>query len=120
MKKLSVATIGLALGLALALGPVPASHAQKNDANTRSVLGQATDRGGGPLEKAVVYLKNTKTLQVRTYITDERGEFHFQGLSTDADYELHAEHDGASSPRKTISAFDSRKEIQVTLKIDKK
>ena len=78
------------------------------------------DSSGAPLEKAVVHLKNTKNLQVRTYIADKGGAFHFQGLNFNVDYQFHAEHEGASSPVKTISSFDSRKEIHVSLKIEKK
>ena len=115
MKKLWLGTAAMALALILA----PAGRAL-GESNTRSVDGQATDGKGAPLEKAVVYLKNTKTLQVRTYISDENGSFHFQGLSTDVDYELRAEREGASSPTKTIGSFDNRKEVHVTLKIDKK
>ncbi len=99
---------------------VPALPAQKKgDTDTRNVNGQVVDKGSNPLPKAVVYLKNTKTLQMRTYIADESGAFHFQGLTGNVDYELHAEHEGASSPVKTISSFDSRKDIQVSLKISK-
>jgi len=92
---------------------------QKADSNTRSVNGQVVDKAGNPLPKSVVYLKNTKTLQILTYIADERGAFHFQRLNSNIDYQLHAEHEGTSSPVRTISSFDSRKEIQVTLKIPK-
>ncbi len=93
--------------------------AQKGESNTRSVNGQVTDKAGNPLPKSVVYLKNTKTLQIRTYIADDGGAFHFQGLNTNTDYQLHAEQDGVSSPVRTISSFESRKDIQVTLKIPK-
>ena len=36
------------------------------------------------------------------------------------DYEIHAEKDGAKSQTRTISSFDSKKEIVLNLKIDKK
>ncbi len=116
MKKLGLGILGLVLALVLS----PLARSQKNETNTRVVHGQATDKGGSPLGKAVVYLKNTKTLQVRTYIAGDGGEFHFQGLNSDADYEVHAEHEGASSSTKNISSYDNRKEVHITLKIEKK
>lgn len=115
-RRRSLAYVALLL-LALA----PAAPAQKKgETDTRSLHGYVIDKNGAPLEKAVVYLKNTRNLQMRTYIADEGGAFHFQGLSPNADYEVHAEHEGASSPKKVISSFDSRKEVHISLKIDTK
>jgi len=94
--------------------------AQKADANTRTVTGQVVDKAGNALPKAVVHLKNTKSLQVQTRIADDSGAFHFNGLNPNIDFQLHAEHGGASSPVKTISSFDSHKNVNVALKIDKK
>ena len=113
--------IGVALlALALArLGGPPVAIAQKGETETRALHGQVVDRNGASLEKAVVHLKNTKTLQIRTYIADKTGSFHFQGLSFNVDYQVHAEHEGASSPVRTISSFDNRKEIHISLKIEK-
>jgi hypothetical protein len=69
---------------------------------------------------AVVQLKDTKTLQVRSFITQQDGAYHFAGLSTNVDYELKAEHEGASSGTKTLSVFDGRKNASINLKLDKK
>jgi len=64
-------------------------------------------------------LKNTKTLQIRSFITKDHGAYYFHGLSTDIDYELKAEYQGASSPTKTLSSFDSRKQAVINLKLNK-
>lgn len=108
----------------LALTFAPALLAQKRDKkkepNTRSVYGIVTDQRGTPLEKAVVHLKNTRTLQVRTHIADKGGEFRFHGLSFNVDYKVRAQHEGASSRTRTISSFGSRKELHITLKIKHK
>lgn len=85
----------------------------------RSVTGTACDKNENPIASAVVYLKNVRTLTVRTYISGEKGEYHFSGLDPNVDYELHAEHDDLTSANHTVSSFDSRKEMNVTLKIDK-
>jgi hypothetical protein len=93
----------------------------KNDlANTRSVQGNVTTAADHGVDGAVVQLKNTKTLQIRSFITKDGGAFYFQGLSPDVDYELKAEHQGASSPTKTLSSFDSRKKAVLNLKLGSK
>ncbi len=108
------------MALILALALVLPALAQKGDTQTRTLNGQVLDKAGNPLEKAVVHLKNTKNLQIRTYIADAGGNFHFQGLSVSVDYEVHAEYEGASSAVKTISSFDNRKQVTISLRIDKK
>jgi Carboxypeptidase regulatory-like domain len=85
----------------------------------RGVTGTVCDKNENPIASAVVYLKNVRTLTVRTYISGEKGEYHFSGLDPNADYELHAEHDDLTSANHTVSSLDSRKEMNVTLKIDK-
>ena len=106
------------------IASVPLAVAQKknkNDqGNTRGVQGMVTSPEDTPVNGAVVQLKNTKTLQIRSFITKEDGLYYFHGLSTDIDYELKADYQGASSPSKTLSSFDSRKEAVMNLKLNKK
>lgn len=92
---------------------------QREDANTRSVQGAVTDAAGNPLADAVVYLKNTKTLQIRSVNSKEGGAYAFHGLSTNIDYELKAEQGGVSSDPKTLSVFDSRAKAVINLKLKK-
>ena len=66
----------------------------------------------------MVQLKNTKTLQVRSFITQREGAYYFHGLSLDVDYELKAEFKGLSSPVRRLSVFDSRKKAVVNLKLE--
>src|SRR4051794_40243857 len=73
----------------------------------KSVSGMVSDAGGAAVPGAVVQLKNTKTLQVRSFIAKEMGEYYFHGLATDVDYELKAEANGKASGTKTLSSFDS-------------
>jgi hypothetical protein len=75
----------------------------------RSLKGTVTDASGTAVVGAVVQLKNKKTLQIRSFITKERGEYFFTGLSTDVDYEVKAESQGMSSPARNVSSFDSEK-----------
>ena len=92
----------------------------KEDPNIRALQGTVKDEGDTPLEGAVVKLKNVKTLQVRSFITKADGSYTFGGLSTNADYEVKADHQGQSSDTRTLSVFDSRKVAIINLKIDPK
>jgi hypothetical protein len=85
----------------------------------KTVRGTVIDKAENPLPSAIVHLKNVKTMSVRTYISDSTGQFRFSGLDPNVDYELHAETDALTSATRTISSFDSRKEVVVPLKVDK-
>jgi hypothetical protein len=89
------------------------------DANVRSVQGVVSDGRENAVDGAVVQLKNTKTLQIRSFITKDHGTYYFHGLSTDVDYELRADYQGAASPTKTLSAFDNRKQAVINLKLNR-
>jgi hypothetical protein len=100
-----------------------ALHSQDNkklneDPNTRSVQGVVSDASHKPVTGGVVQLKDTKTLQIRSYVTKEDGAYHFAGLSTNVDYELKAGTPaGQSSGTKRLSNFDSRKIATVNLQV---
>jgi len=98
------------------------SRADKKDenANVRTVQGVVRDAEGEAVNGAVVQLKNTKTLQIRSFITRDNGSYYFHGLSTDVDYELRADYNDTSSGDKTLSSFDSRKVAVMNLKLEKK
>src|SRR5437867_4203828 len=106
-----------AVVLCLAL-PLLAQSAK--DRKVRSVQGIVTDAQENPLAKAVVQLKNTKTLQVKSFYTDEKGSYRFHGLDPDLDYELKAEYGNVSSGPRTVSSFDSRREVVINFKLDVK
>ena len=89
----------------------------KGEAELRTIHGSVLDKSENPVPSSVVYLLNVKTESVRTYIADDMGEYRFSGLDPNVDYEVHAEHDDLTSPTRTISSFDSRRDIEVTLKL---
>ena len=105
--------------LALLILGVVCSGQRSEDITTRSVQGLVTDASDNPVAKAVVQLKDTKTLQIRSFITDADGQYHFAGLSTDVEYELKAMHEGAASDAKRVSVFNSSKAVTVNLKLRK-
>jgi hypothetical protein len=93
---------------------------KKREAQLRTVRGVVADKSDSPLSGSVVFLKNLRTNSVRSSYTDDSGSYRFSGLDPNADYELHAEKEGAKSSTRTVSSFDSRKDIVLNLKIDKK
>ena len=101
---------------------VPGSQKDKknDDPNVRGVTGTIRMADDTLVEGAVVQLKNTKTMQIRSFITKADGVYQFQGLSTNVDYELKAEAKGMISPARTLSTFDDRKRAIMHLKLENK
>ena len=83
-------------------------------------MGRVVTAQDAPVPKAIVYLKNAKTLAIKTYISEPDGSYRFPGLAANVDYEVYAEHEGARSPVKTLSGFDNRKQANITLKLSGK
>jgi len=93
----------------------------KHEAQLRTVRGVVVDKSSeSPIPSAVVFLRNTRTNAVRSYIADDEGNYRFSGLDPNVDYEIHAEKDGAKSATRTVSSFDNKKEIVLPLKIERK
>ena len=92
----------------------------KKGPELRTVHGVVVDKDGKALADSVVYLMNIKTQAVRTYITDATGSYHFSGLDPNLDYEVRAEKNDLASGARTVSSFDSRRDIDLTLKLDRK
>ena len=93
-------------------------EAQKHETvQLRTLTGHVFNRQDQPLAQAIVYLKNTKTLAIKTYISEADGSYRFPALSPNVDYEVYAEHNGARSDTKTLSTFDNRKQVEITLRV---
>ncbi len=110
----------LSVSVASARPPQDAKEKEKHEASLKTVRGLVTDKSESPIPSSVVFLKNTRSNAIRSYISDDAGNYRFSGLDPNIDYEIHAEKDGAKSQTRTISSFDSKKEIVLNLKIDKK
>lgn len=115
MKKLLLATALVAVSMLLVLQAIPARASDQQQ--TRSLQGQVMNDADAPIPTAIVYLKNTKTLAVKTFIADKEGIYRFNALSPNVDYEVYAEKEGKKSDTKTLSSFDSRKQATINLKI---
>jgi hypothetical protein len=94
-----------------------AQHKNNEEPTTRTVEGHVTNQARQPVAEAVVQLKNTKTLQIRSFITQTDGSYHFAGLQTDVEYQVKATYEGASTSWKTLSIFNSKKTPIINLKL---
>ena len=99
-----------------------AGQDSKKDKETqlRTVRGVVSDKADNPMPNSVVFLKNLRTNGVRSNFADSDGNYRFSGLDPNADYEIHAEFEGAKSPVRSVTSLDSRKEMVINLKIDRK
>jgi Carboxypeptidase regulatory-like domain len=97
-----------------------AAHARQEKGQLRTVHGTVFNASDKPIGSAIVYLKNVRTLTIRTYISDSSGQYRFSGLDPNADYRIHAEHQNLTSATRTISSFDSRLDILLDLKVNRK
>ncbi len=120
MSRLLIASLVLVVGGALLFPSAALGQKKREDTNVRSVEGVVEDPQGGPVDGAVVQLKNTKSLQVRSFITQRQGSYYFHGLSPDVEYELRAEFQGLASPVRRLSVFDSRKTAVINLRLGSK
>lgn len=123
MKYLRIlAAVGLLFVYAAALPAQdkPSKKEQREEAALRAVSGVVVDADDKPATGAVVQLKDMRSLQMRSFIAQEGGAYHFSSLKADVDYQLTATYNGMTSATKTLSLFDSRKQAILNFKVDKK
>lgn len=104
----------------LLLGLCVAAHAapdKKDKPQGRLLYGKVLDPQDNPVAGAIVYLTNTRTHAVKTYIVGQEGTYRFPGLST-VDYEVYAQYNGHKSDTKSVSQFDDRPQVYIDLKIN--
>jgi hypothetical protein len=116
--ELAVVMLTLAAGV-VSFGQDQTKKEKRQAATERVVQGTVYDAGDKAVNGAVVQLKDERTLQVRSFITQKDGGYHFSGLKVDNDYQLKADFNGVGSGWKTLSVFDTRKEPIINLKMDK-
>jgi hypothetical protein len=107
------------IAVAFLLAVSVAAHAapdKKDRQQGRLLSGKVLDQHDNPVVNAIVYLTNTRTHAVKTYIIGQEGTYRFPGLST-VDYEVYAQFNGRKSDTKSVSQFDDRSQVYIDLKI---
>jgi len=118
-RKPSVITVvAVACALLVALSAVSGALPDKNKTVGRLLFGKVLDPQDNPLPDAIVYVTNTRTRAVKTYIVGPDGTFRFPALSSAVDYEVYAQYKGHKSDTKSVSQFDDRSQVYLDLKID--
>jgi hypothetical protein len=115
MRKLASPSALVALFLALMCA---LALAQKT--TTKTLQGRVFGSGDTPLSGAIVYLEDSKTNDIRSFISTDNGSYRFGQLSTDTDYQVWARYKNAKSPTKAVSSYDSRTEVTIDLHIKTK
>lgn len=112
---------GIVVGLIALMLIAPLSLAkEKNTSPGRLLTGKVVDRNDSPVVNAVVYVTDTRTHAVKTYIVGPDGTYRFPALAANVDYEVYAQFNGKSSDTKRVSQFDDRKVVNLDLRIDTK
>jgi hypothetical protein len=83
----------------------------------RVIQGKVVDDTGTFVGGATVFLKNLKSRDIRSFNSTADGSFRFAQVGMVDDYEVWAEKGKQKSAVKTISSFDSRKELDIDLKL---
>jgi len=91
---------------------------KKDKSSGRLLFGKVLDPQDNPLADAVVYLTNTRTRAVKTYIVSKDGTYRFPALSSAIDYEVYAQFKGVKSDVKSVSQFDDRSQVYLDLRIN--
>jgi len=114
-RRLIVAVICLWVALPLSAQWTNQKKEKGRDPNVRNLQGIVTLPDGNPARGAVVKIKNLKTLQVTSFITQPDGKYRFHNLSSNIDYEVRADFNDLSSDKRMLSVFDSRLDAVINL-----
>jgi len=118
-KRFVIQAVILACALLMALSAVSTATPDKKDRTVgRLLFGKVLDPQDNPLPDAVVYLTNTRTRAVKTYIVSRDGTYRFPALSTGIDYEVYAQFKGHKSDTKSVSQFDDRSQVYLDLRVN--
>lgn len=110
-------SVALVFVVLVLLGVSVRAQSDRDRSQLRTVHGNVTDKDQNPIADGIVYLRNKKTDNIRTQISDSQGHYQFTGLDSGVDFEIHAEYKRRKSPKRTISSFDSRNDIEINLVI---
>ena len=66
---------------------------------------------------AVVQIENLTTLEVRSYITQRDGKYHFAELRTNVDYQVWAQRDDKRSSKKILNKYNSARRPVIDLEL---
>ncbi|HUO14100.1 MAG TPA: carboxypeptidase-like regulatory domain-containing protein [Verrucomicrobiae bacterium] len=120
-KRSAIAAAAILISVLVVLAATASASPDKKDKSSgRLLYGRVLDSQDNPLPDAVVYLTNTRTRSIKSYIVGPEGSYRFPSLSTSIDYEVYAQYKGHKSDTKSVSQFDDRTQVYLDLRIDLK
>lgn len=103
--------------LAALLLILTAGAAMAQSRGMKVLEGKVLGNGDAPLLNAIVYLQSSKDNSIRSFISTADGSYRFGQISPDVDYQVWAQYKNAKSGSKTVSSFDSRKQVIIDFHI---
>ena len=91
--------------------------AEAQNFGQRTIQGKVVDDTGTQVSGATVFLKNVKSRSVKSFTSTADGSFRFAQVGMVDDYEVWAELGKKKTAVKTVSSFDSRKQVELELKL---
>ncbi len=98
-------------------GSIAPFAADAQNMGYRVVSGFVSDGDAHPVDGATVFLKDLKSKNIRSYTSVNHGRFRFASVNIAEEHELWAEKDGKKSAVKSITPWDTSKEIDAELKL---
>ena len=86
--------------------------------NRRVLQGRVMDKGGHAVPGAVVQIQSRSKYWIRSYVAQADGRYHFQELSGDESYDVHATYKGVSSRTRGLSKFSAHAVTTIDLVLD--
>src|ERR1700722_11022994 len=119
-KRRAVALVLLLSGFIFMLSGPQSDAKDKSGDSGRLLTGRVVDKQDAPLPSSVVYLANTRSRAVKTFIVGQDGTYRFPALCPNGYYVVYAQYKDRKSDTKTVSQFDTRSTVNINLKIDMK
>src|SRR5579864_8040006 len=101
-KMRSIRILSACLLLLTLIVALPSYAKEKDTTPGRLLTGKVLDRQDNPIPNAVVYVTDTRTHAVKTYIVGDDGAYRFPALAANVDYEVYAQFKGKTSDTKRV------------------
>ena len=90
---------------------------KERDRSVRTLSGEVRLPDDTLVDGAVVQVKNLKTLQIRSFITQKDGKYNFQNLSSSVDFEVRANWKDYASPKRLLTVYDTRLDAVINIQL---
>ena len=117
MKQRNFAKIMVVILVFFGLYGADALALKKKEPPTKTIRGQVLDKANQPVKGAKVFIRNASKNTTTVLSSDESGVFSIYGLDPKIDYIVHAETQGLTSGKITVSRYLERADNFLTLSL---